>query len=211
MSALARAWERPQAGALFVVSGASGSGKTTLLKRVFERVPGLQFSVSATTRPIRTGEAEGVDYHYVDVPTFQGLRDNGALLEYAEVYGRYYGTPRKPVEDALGRGMSVVLDIDVQGARQVRRSYPGAVSIFILPPSIATIRARLVARGTDSPEVIARREREAVEQLSACGEYDFLVMNDDLDVATEVLQGILLAELSRTARRTSWVRAFTPA
>ena len=206
---LAQGWERPQAGALFVVSGASGSGKTTLLKRVFEQVPGLQFSVSATTRSMRVGEAEGVDYHYVDIPTFRALRDGGELLEYAEVYGRYYGTPRKPVERALGLGLSVVLDIDVQGARQVRQSYPGAVSVFILPPSVETIRERLTARGTDSAEVIARREREATEQLSACGDYDYLVMNDNLNTATRVLEGIFLAELSKTSRRLHWVRKFT--
>ncbi len=202
-------WERPQAGALFVVSGASGSGKTTLLKRLFERVAGLQFSVSATTRSIRPGETDGVEYQFVDVPAFQRLQDQGELLEFAEVYGRYYGTPRKPVERALGLGLSVVLDIDVQGARQVRRSHPGNVSIFILPPGVEAIRERLVARGTDSPEVIARRVREAGEQLSACGEYDYLVMNDDLDTATRVIEGIFLAELSRTARRTHWVRAFS--
>jgi guanylate kinase len=202
-------WERPQAGALFVVSGASGSGKTTLLKRVFARVPGLQFSVSATTRAIRAGEAEGVDYHFVDIPTFQRLRDAGDLLEHAEVYGRHYGTPREPVEQALGQGLSVVLDIDVQGARQVRRSHPSAVSIFILPPSVGTIKERLVARGTDSAEVIARRVREAEEQLSACEEYDYLVMNDELETATQVLESVVLAELSRTSRRARWVKLFT--
>lgn len=201
-------WEKPQSGALFVISGASGSGKTTLLKRVFQRVSGLQFSVSATTRGIRAGEVDGVDYHYVDVPTFQRLRDQGDLLEHAEVYGRYYGTPRQPVEEALGQGLSVVLDIDVQGARQVRRSHPAAVSVFILPPSVETIRERLIARGTDSAEVIARRVREAEEQLSACGDYEYLVMNDDLDMATRVLESIVLAELSRTSRRTRWVQRF---
>ncbi len=202
-------WEKPQSGALFVISGASGSGKTTLLKRVFQRVPGLRFSVSATTRAMRAGEAEGVDYLYVDVPTFQKLRDHGDLLEHAEVYGRYYGTPREPVEEALRQGLSVVLDIDVQGARQVQRSHPAAVTVFILPPSVETIRQRLDARGTDSAEVIARRVREAEEQLGACGEYDYLVMNDDLEMATRVLESIVLAELSRTSRRVRWVKLFS--
>lgn len=201
-------WEVPQFGALFVVSGASGSGKTTLLHRVFASVPGLQFSVSATTRAIRTGEVDGVDYHFVDMAGFESLRDGGQLLECASVYGRCYGTPRKPVEQALMVGRSVVLDIDVQGARQVRRAHPEAVSVFILPPSIEAIRGRLVGRGTDSAETISRRVEEAREQLSACGEYDYLVMNDNLNTATRVLEGIVLAELSRTARRGGWVSRF---
>lgn len=190
------------------MSGASGSGKTTLLHRVFDTVPGLQFSVSATTRAIRPGEAEGVDYHYVDMVGFEALRDGGELLEHASVYGRCYGTPRKPVEQALMVGRSVVLDIDVQGARQVRRTHPEVVSVFILPPSVDAIRDRLQRRGTDSAEIIARRVEEARGQLSACGEYDYLVMNDNLDTATRVLEGIVLAELSRTVRRSGWVRRF---
>ncbi len=202
-------WETPESGALFVVSGASGSGKTTLLHRVFQQVPGLEFSVSATTRAIRPGEAEGVDYHYVDLPTFEKLRDEGALLEHANVYGRCYGTPRRPVEQALAQGRSIVLDIDIVGARQVRVSHPEAVSVFVLPPSIAAIQERLFARGTDSGEIIARRIADARVQLSACGEYDFLVMNDDLDTATAVLTGIVLAELSRVGRRKGWVGRFS--
>lgn len=200
-------WHPPDEGALFVVSGASGTGKTTLLEALFSRVPGLDFSVSVTTREARTGEANGVHYHFVDRARYEHLRDTGALLEHAEVYGTGYGTPRAPVEAALAEGRSVVLDIDVQGAAQVRRSYPAAVSIFILPPRLEVIRARLEARGTDALSVIERRVRDAHAQIARCGEYDYFVMNDVLATANAQFQGIVLAELSRRARRGSWVRA----
>ncbi|MEN9785669.1 MAG: hypothetical protein RLZZ299_933 [Pseudomonadota bacterium] len=199
-------WQAPDSGVLFVVSGASGTGKTTLLQELFARVPGLAFSVSVTTRAPRPGEVDGVHYRFVDRPTFETLRDSGALLEHAEVYGTGYGTPRAPVDAALREGRSIVLDIDVQGAAQVRRSHPAAVSIFILPPRLEVIRARLEARGTDAPEVIARRVREAHAQLAGCGTYDYLVMNDVLPTAHAQFQGIVLAELSRRTRREGWVR-----
>lgn len=203
-------WQAPDRGALFVVSGASGTGKTTLLRAALERVPGLEFSVSATTRAPRAGERDGVDYHYVSVDRFREMREAGALLEHAEVYGTLYGTPRAPVEQALNEGRSIVLDIDVQGAAQVRAAFPAAVTIFILPPQIGTIRERLAARGTDGPDVVERRIRDAHAQIARCGEYDYLVMNDVLDTAHAQLQGILLAELSRRSRRDTWVRAFVP-
>ncbi len=202
------AWTPPDRGACFVVSGASGTGKTTLLRRVFVEVPGLEFSVSATTRSRRTGEIDGVDYTFVSMEQFLALRADGALLENAEVYGRYYGTPRAPVDAALAEGRSIVLDIDTQGAAQVRQSHPEAVHIFILPPSLGAIRARLLARGTDTVEVIRRRIAEASDQLRHCGEYDYLVMNDEIESAVAALAGIVRAELLRTRRRASWVRRF---
>jgi guanylate kinase len=202
-------WTPPDTGALFVVSGASGTGKTTLLRRLFERVPKLEFSVSVTTRAMRAGEREGVDYHYVSAERYAELRDGGALLEHAEVYGTGYGTPRAPVEAAMAEGRSIVLDIDVQGASQVRQRLPGAVTIFILPPAVEVIRKRLVARGTDAPEVIERRMKDARAQIERCGEYDYLVMNDVLETACAQLEGVVVAELSRRSRRESWVRALT--
>jgi guanylate kinase len=202
-------WTPPDTGALFVVSGASGTGKTTLLRRLFGRVPGLEFSVSVTTRPARSGERDGVDYHFVSMERYTELRDSGALLEHAEVYGTGYGTPRAPVEAAMSEGRSILLDIDVQGASQVRQRLPGSVTIFILPPRVGVIRERLVARGTDSPEVIDRRVRDALAQIGRCGEYDYLVMNDVLETACMQLEGIVVAELSRRSRRESWVRALT--
>lgn len=198
----------PDRGALFVVSGASGSGKTTLLRAAFATVPGLAFSVSATTRAPRAGEVDGVDYHFVTAERFAALRDGGELLEHATVYGRSYGTPRAPVEAALAEGRSIVLDIDVQGAAQVRVSHPEVVSVFVLPPDYPTLRARLAARGTDSAEVIDRRMAEARGQLEHCGEYEYLVLNDDLASATAQLVGIFVAELCRRERRDGWVGRF---
>lgn len=199
-------WQAPDRGALFVVSGPSGTGKSTLLKRAFAQIPGLEFSVSVTTRAPREGEVDGRDYHFIDMPRFREMVAAGELLEYAEVYGRAYGTPRAPVDAALAEGRSIVLDIDTQGAALVRSSHPEAVSLFILPPHPEAIRERLQARGTDSAEVIERRVREAHSQLRACGLYDYLVMNDVLEVASVQFQSILIAELSRRARRERWVR-----
>ena len=204
-------WQAPDHGALFVVSGASGTGKTTLLKAALAHVPGLAFSVSATTRAPRAGERDGVDYHFVDVPSFRGMVDRGELLEHAEVYGTLYGTPAAPVRAALAEGRSIVLDIDVQGAAQVRRALPDAVTIFIVPPSIGVIRQRLEARGTDGPDVVARRMRDAQAQLDRCGDYDYLVMNDVLPTAHVQLQAVFIAELSRRSRRGRWVRALSGA
>ena len=208
MSLTLRSWQPPDRGALFVVSGASGTGKTTLVKEALRRMPGLSFSVSATTRPPRPGEVDGRDYHFVTPERFAAMVADDALLEWAEVYGNRYGTPRAPVDAALSSGESILLDIDVQGARQVRRHMPEAVSIFILPPDMATIEARLRGRSTDSEEVIARRMAQARQQLQGAAEADYLVLNDDLQTAHDVLQAILVAELSRRRRRASLLADF---
>ncbi len=200
-------WTVPDVGALFVVSGPSGSGKTTLLQAALHAVPGLEFSVSATTRPARAGERDGVDYHFVSREAFLALLADGALLEHAEVYGNFYGTPRRPVEAALAEGRSIVLDIDVQGAAQVRAAHPEAVSVFVLPPNLAAIESRLRARGLDDDGIVARRVREADEQLAEAGRYDYLVMNDDLESAHAQFEAVLVAELLRRSRRESWTVA----
>jgi guanylate kinase len=200
-------WTAPDVGALFVVSGPSGSGKTTLLHAALRAIPGLDFSVSATTRAPRAGERDGVDYHFVSRAAFADLLGKDALLEHAEVYGNFYGTPRAPVEAALAEGRSIVLDIDVQGAAQVRRSHPENVSVFVLPPNLGEIEARLRARGLDDEAIVARRVREADEQLAHAGEYDYLVMNDDLASAHAQFQAVLVAELLRRTRRESWTLA----
>lgn len=202
-------WERPDAGALFVVTGASGSGKTTLLREALQQIPGLEFSVSATTRAIRPGEEDGVDYHYVGQEGFDALLADGALLEWARVYDQRYGTPRAPVLAALAEGRSVVLDIDVQGAEQVRASFPEAVTVFVLPASVDVLEHRLRSRGTDSEEIIRSRMDQLMGQLGRCGEFDYLVVNDDLDTAHRCFQAVLLAELQRRSRRDGLVERMT--
>lgn len=207
MSAVIAA-SRPDRGVLFVVSGPSGVGKSTLLRHAMERVPGLSFSVSATTRDPRPGEADGVDYHFVRPARFSELVEQGAFLEHATVYDRSYGTLAEPTEQALARGDSLILDIDVQGADQVRERLPEAVHLMVLPPSIDALRQRLVARATDSTEVIDRRMQQVAGQLGALGRFDYLVMNDDLEAAKHTFVGILLAETHRRSRRQTWVDRF---
>jgi guanylate kinase len=202
-------WQRPDRGALFVVTGASGTGKTTLVRRALQVVPHLRWSVSATTRPPRPGEVDGRDYWFVESSKFDELVSTGSLLEWAVVYGNRYGTPRAPVEQALAQGDSIVLEIDTQGAGQVRDAAREAVTIFILPPTVEAIAARLHARSSDPPAVVARRIADARIQLDDCGRFDYLVMNDDLEAAHDQFQAILVAELRRRSRLNSWVHRFT--
>ena len=208
MSLDLRTWPRPDRGALFVVSGASGTGKTTLVQEALRRMPNLTFSVSATTRPPRAGESDGIDYLFVSPEAFEQLRQTNELLEWAEVYGNRYGTPKGPVLAAIARGDSILLDIDVKGARQVRRALPEAVTIFLLPPDMATIETRLRARSTDSEAVIERRMAEAREQLEGAAEADYIVVNDALESAHDQLQAILVAELCRRHRPPTLVERF---
>lgn len=196
-------WTGPDRGALFVLTGPSGVGKSTLVHAVMDRIPGLEFSVSATTRAPRSGEVDGVDYHFLDAAEFAVRVGDGAFLEHATVYGRSYGTLREPVDAALSAGRSVVLDIDLDGARHVRRAWPGGVHVMILPPDLATLQARLRARATDSEEIIAGRMDQVAEQLAGVREYDYLLVNDHLPTAVDLLAAVVLAELSRTERRGS--------
>ena len=202
-----RNFPRPTQGVLFVVSGPSGVGKSTLLKRVLDQVPDLSFSVSATTRDPRVGETDGVDYHFIEQERFSEMVAQGDFLEHATVYSRSYGTLAEPVRKALSMGHSILLDIDVQGARAVRQSMPEAVFIMIAPPNVATLRARLNGRNTDSDEIIAGRMAKVAQQLGAIEEYDYLVVNDDLDTAHRQMEALFLAELSRTSRHGQRVRS----
>jgi guanylate kinase len=183
------------AGRLFVITGPSGVGKGTLIGRLLESVPDLELSVSATTRPPRPGERDGVDYHFMSDAEFERLAGEGALLEHATYSGRRYGTPRSEVEPRLAEGRSVVLEIEVQGARQVRQAMPEAVQVFIAPPSPAALRARLEGRATDRPEEIERRLSAAQDELDARPEFGHVIVNDDLERATDELvrlvQGIV--------------------
>ena len=209
MSLSTTAWTAPEHGALFVVTGASGTGKTTLVRKALQSIPGLRFSVSATTRPIRDGEVDGEDYHFIENEAFQAKVLAGEFLESAEVYGKRYGTLRAQVDTVLASGQSILLDIDNQGAAQVRASGVDHVSIFILPPSLAALSARLAKRATDSDATIARRIKEASLQLEACGDFDYLVVNDELHSAHDQFQAVLLSELMRSHRHRALASKFS--
>lgn len=211
MSLNLSSWTRPDQGALFVVSGASGTGKTTLLREALRHVPYLSFSVSATTRPARVGETEGVDYRFMDQESFQKHVDAGDFLEHALVYGNRYGTLRAPVMDALAKGVSVVLDIDVKGAMQVRSSMPDGIGIFLAPTSIEVLEQRLRARGTEAEDTIALRMAQVQEQLNGSGAFEYVVVNDVLSCAHDCLQAVFVAELQRVHRRQSVVQGLTRA
>jgi guanylate kinase len=176
---------------LYVISAPSGAGKTSLCKALLAKSPSLCVSVSHTTRAQRSNEQDGRDYHFISVPEFQRLRAAGAFLESAQVFDNYYGTGRDQVGALLASGRDVLLEIDWQGARQVRAAQPDCISIFILPPSRAELERRLRSRLTDSDEVIARRLRDAASDMSHCPEFDFAVVNDQFETALAQLQDII--------------------
>ena len=187
-------------GTLFTVSAPSGAGKTSLVKALAEAMPQVQVSVSHTTRAMRPGEVDGTNYHFVSRPQFTAMLEQGEFLEQAEVFGNHYGTCRQWVDQTLSRGQDVILEIDWQGAEQVRRQLPGAVGVFILPPSRQTLRQRLTGRGQDDAEIIERRMREAIAEMSHYVEADYLIINDDFDTALAQFQAVI------TARRLSLER-----
>lgn len=182
-------------GDLFIVSSPSGGGKTTLIRRLLEAPPGatLHFSVSHTTRPMRAGEKNGREYHFVTVEEFQRMVQRDEFLEHNEVHDNIYGTSKAEVLPRLAAGEDVVLDIDVQGARDVRKVYPGAVSIFIVPSSAAELERRLVSRGLDGPEAIRKRLINAAREIQEAPSFEYVIVNDDLDRATLELQSIVRA------------------
>ena len=188
------------AGGLLVVSAPSGAGKTTLCRRLLQALPGLVFSVSHTTRAPRASERPGVDYHFVTRDEFESRRGAGEFLEWAVVGGELYGTSSRQVEEVLRQGSDVLLDVDTQGAMAVRRLRPEAVLIFVLPPGPEALRARLLARGSETEESLERRLRLAAAEVARAGEYDYQVINDDLDAAFERLRSIVEAARCRTSR-----------
>lgn len=190
----------PATGTLFIISAPSGAGKTSLVNAMLARTQGVTVSVSHTTRAPRPGEQQGKDYHFVDVATFTRIKDGGGFLESARVFDNYYGTSRAAVEEHLRAGRDVVLEIDWQGARQVRGLFPQAVGIFILPPSKQALRQRLMQRAQDDEQVIARRMRDAETEMSHYHEFDYLLVNDDFATALEQLITVILAQRHRTAR-----------
>ncbi|WP_087023354.1 guanylate kinase [Thaumasiovibrio subtropicus] len=183
-------------GTLYIVSAPSGAGKSSIISALMEKNPtyAMKVSVSHTTRDPRPGEEDGVHYNFVTKEQFKALIAENAFLEYAEVFGNYYGTSRPWIEDNLEKGIDVFLDIDWQGARQIREQMPEARSIFILPPSRVELERRLNARGQDSAEVIAKRMSEARSEISHYNEYDYVIVNDDFDVAVMDMKAVLRAE-----------------
>jgi len=188
-------------GRIFVLSGPSGVGKSTIIREVRNRLEDLAFSISHTTRGPRDNERDGVEYYFVDVPTFRGMIDGGEFAEWAEVYGDFYGTSRAQIRQTTGRGRDVITDLDVQGALSLKRSVDESVLIFVLPPSLEALETRLRERGKDDPETIAKRIRKAEKEMESCPGYDFLVFNDRLETAVEEVAAIIRADRCRTARR----------
>ena len=184
-------------GKLFVITAPSGAGKTSLIEAVMREDPSLKISVSYTTRKPRPGETDGSDYHFVDKPTFQAMKQRGEFLESAEVHGNYYGTAKQVILDAVKRGDDLILEIDWQGAQQVRRFYPDCVGIFILPPSVEELERRMRSRGQDAEEVIRQRVQNAREELTHAGEFKYAIINKDFEVAKRELAEIIRNERAK--------------
>ncbi len=180
-------------GTLYIISAPSGAGKTTLVQALLARIDDLVLSISHTTRAARKGEADGVDYHFITLTEFEAMMNGGEFLEHAKVFDNYYGTSRQYIQQQLDLGQDVILEIDWQGARQIRQQMPGCQSIYILPPSIAALRQRLSNRGQDAAEVIDRRMRDAVREMSHYNEFDYIVINDEFETAGEQLAAIFIS------------------
>ena len=187
-------------GTLFIVSAPSGAGKTTLVGRLLAVDPRVTHSISFTTRAPRAGEQNGREYHFIDVQRFLAMRERGEFAEWAEVHGNFYGSSRIWLEERMREGGDMMLEIDWQGAQQMRRQFPEAVSIFVLPPSIAELERRLRGRGSDSEDVIARRVAGALGEMRHVGEFDFVIINNDLDVALGELKAAVCASRLRFPR-----------
>lgn len=190
-----------QKGLLIIISGPAGSGKGTIVSRLRELAP-FDFSVSATTRSPRPGEQHGVHYYFVDKADFESKIEQGEMLEYAQYVGNYYGTPKKPVEDALNEGKNIILDIEVQGALQIKEKMPEAIMIYVLPPDYETLLARIRGRGTETEEVIQKRMNQAKNEIKTFHSYDYVVINRDggIERAAQDILSILYAEKMRTLR-----------
>lgn len=182
-----------ETGKLIVFTGPSGVGKGTLLRKLLTQHPELVLSISVTTRSPRPGEINGTDYYFVSVEKFQQMVADEELLEWAEFAGNYYGTPRLQVEDLISQGKWVILEIELEGARQIRRTFPKALRLFILPPSLWELEQRIRGRGTETEEAITKRLRRAQEEINAANEFDIQIVNDDLEKALESLEAALFA------------------
>ncbi len=188
-------------GRLYLISGPSGSGKDTVLAKVFKKYPEIRFSISSITRAMREGEVEGEKYHFISREEFEDMIANDRLLEYNEYVGNYYGTPRGPVEQAINEGREMIIEIDVNGAKQIKAKMPDAVSIFILPPSLKTLKNRLVGRGTETAEQVESRLANAAGEIACAINYDYIVVNDDLSEAVDEIITIIKGDKNRTDRQ----------
>ena len=191
----------PRKGSLIIVSGPSGAGKSVLSSSVLALLPAVSFSVSSTTRPPRGNERDGVEYHFVSLAEFEALVQGGKLLEWANVYGNFYGTSRQFIDDRLAQGDDVLLDIDVQGARTIRTKRPDAFSVFIMPPSYQVLRHRLESRRLDKEYVIEQRLKIALHEIAQYKSFDYLIVNDELDESVEELKAIILGSRCRMTAR----------
>lgn len=185
---------------IVVVSSPSGTGRTTIIERVLREDSRLRYSTSVTTRPQRPGEKEGKDYFFVSENEFKQRIERGEFVEWAEVHGFMYATPRAPLVETVQQGGVIILDIDIQGAMQVKEKFPHCVTIFVAPPSLESLEQRLRNRGTDSEELIKRKLQDALREMAKIPEYDYLIVNEDLDTAVRQLEAILEAERCRTKR-----------
>ncbi|MEA4896571.1 MAG: guanylate kinase [Oscillospiraceae bacterium] len=192
-------------GKLIVVSGPSGAGKSTVISRVMEQEKNIVFSVSATTRKPREGERDGIDYFFVDTDSFKKMIAEGELLEYAQYVENYYGTPKAPVRNNLEKGLSVLFDIEVQGAMQIKKICPDAILVFVIPSDFSQIERRLHTRGTDSEEKIRQRIETAKYEYSMAMNYDYIVLNDDPDMAANEIISIITAEKCRAVNRKNYI------
>ena len=188
-------------GGVFVVSGPSGSGKDTVLKGLFAENPDILFSISSITRAMRPGEKEGEKYNFISRENFEEMIKNDMLLEHNVFVGNYYGTPRIPVEKAVSEGRDIIIEVDVNGAEQIRRKLPEAVTVFIMPPSFAELKRRLVGRGTESEELIEKRLRSALDEIRRAEEYDYIIVNDDAAAASQSLMSVIKACRLKTERQ----------
>ena len=192
-------------GQIFVLSAPSGAGKSTIADALMKRVEGMAYSVSHTSRPPRGRERNGVDYHFVNRHTFKEMIEKKAFLEWAEVHDHFYGTAFDTVESGMTSGVDILMDVDVQGGRNIKKRFSHAVLIFILPPSLKILEIRLKGRGTDDRKVIQKRMAQASEEIKNCSWYDYIIINDDLEKAFLEAQSIILSSRCRSERRMGWV------
>jgi len=193
-------------GQLFVISAPSGTGKSTVAMAVRQRVPGLGYSISHTTRKPRGNERNGIDYYFVDDGTFTKMTDEGAFVEWAKVYDNFYGTSSSGLQDLTASGLDVLMDVDIQGGRNIKKRFPDSVLIFLLPPSLEELERRLRKRGTDDEPVIESRMEMAVDDIKNCVWYDYIIVNDKLEPAIDEAQSIIVSERCLTARQLPGIR-----